>query len=256
MKIRDILGGKTKRRSNRGPRVNRLRQEEFFIKEGGNAFGDVEGFEHGMIPDIMNTIDSVLSKINTKAIPIGSGATPTPGKVSGDLDVIVDKDALAAQFSMEGSPDKDIRKKLRQLYDLAGLQTAQSGVSVHVRVPHGEHAHQVDIMVVPHAELVSKFHVHDILKGSPYKGLNKQLAMAYLAKQQGLKWSAFNGLLNRETNELVSRDVNEIAKILIGKNANGSDLGSLERIIDALGDRGPQVLSDLKNDPAWKELPQ
>ena len=39
---------------------------------------------------ILEEINGVLSKTNTKAIPIGSGATPKSGKMSGDLDMIVD----------------------------------------------------------------------------------------------------------------------------------------------------------------------
>ena len=151
LKIRDILSGTSKRRKRRGSRIKRIRQEDLHLHEGGNIFDGTVGFDHEMIPAIMKTINGVLQKVNATAIPIGSGATPTPGKVSGDLDMIVDVNQLRQEYNMEGEPDKVIRQKLRQTFDLAGLETAQSGTSVHVKVPMGDHAHQVDIMVVPNA---------------------------------------------------------------------------------------------------------
>ena len=54
---------------------------------------------------------------------------------------------------------------------------------------------------------------------------------------------------------LVSDNIDQIAKILIGPNASGKDLGSVEAIIAALGkDAGDAMLSDLRSDPNWKEL--
>ncbi len=252
MKIKDILSGTTKRRAGRGPRVKRLLQKELIIREGGNVFADAQPFAHEMIPNIIATVNKVLSQTGAKAIPIGSGATPTPGKVSGDLDLIVDQDTLAREFKLQDP--KLIRKQLRQVFDLAGLQTGQSGVSVHVRVPMEDHSHQVDIMVVPDAADVSKFHTHSIPQGSPFKGVNKHIAMSYLAKQQGLKWSGFKGLLRREDDSMVSKDVNDVAKILLGPTATANDLGSVEAIMNALPDKGQQMIADLRADPNWKEL--
>ncbi len=101
------------------------------VTEGGNIFADAQPFDHAQIPAIMNQINRVLTKANAKALPIGSGATPTPGKISGDLDMIVDATALAEYF---GAADAtQVRKQLRALFDQAGFQTGQSGVSVHVR---------------------------------------------------------------------------------------------------------------------------
>lgn len=259
MKIRDILGGKHKRRSTRGPRIKRLRQEELALAEGGNIFADAVGFDHELIPSIMKVVNGVLNQVHSVAIPIGSGATPTPGKVSGDLDMIVDVDQLRQEFGMEDEKDPVIRKKLRQVFDLAGLETAQSGTSVHVRVPVGNQAHQVDIMVVPNAANAAKFHTHTIPQGSKWKGVNKQIAMALLAKQQNMLWSPYQGLFNRDANgkkaELISDNIEQIAKTLLGPNASGKDLGSVENIMSALGkERGDQLLADLRADPNWKEL--
>jgi hypothetical protein len=52
-----------------------------YLKEGGNIWPDeTENFDHAIIPDMMKQVNSVISKTGAKALPIGSGATPTPGK--------------------------------------------------------------------------------------------------------------------------------------------------------------------------------
>jgi hypothetical protein len=202
----------------------------------------------------MKQINSVLSKLGVKALPIGSGATPTPGKTSGDLDMIVDADVLADQFK---TPDaKAVRKELRSLFDRAGFQTGQSGVSVHVRTTVGDSAQQVDIMTVPKAEIAQKFHIHDIPKGSPYKGVHKQIALANLAKKQGLLWSAYEGLWTRgpdgKKNKFYTDDLDKIAQTLLGSKATGKDLASLETILAALPDGGKELLQDLEQDKIFQ----
>lgn len=263
MKIADIISGTHKRRIRRGSRIKRIKQRSLFdsvpVKEGGNVFPGTTSFDHEMIPGIMKTINSVLAKTSSKAIPIGSGATPTPGKISGDLDMIVDVNQLKDHFKMPDAKDADIRKKLRQLFDLAGLNTGQSGTSVHVEVPMGDHSHQVDIMVVPNAENAAKFHTHSIPQGSKWKGVNKQIAMAYLAKQKNMLWSPYQGLFNRDANgkkaDLVTDNIDQVAKTLLGPNATGKDIGSVEQIMSALGkEAGDAMLADLRSDPNWKEL--
>jgi hypothetical protein len=226
------------------------------LTEGGNAFPDVEPFDHKKIPAITKQIDKILDKANARALPIGSGATPTPGKQSGDLDVIVDADALANHF--QSTDIKDVRKQLRAMFDAAGFQTAQSGVSVHVRAKVGGQAHQVDIMIVKDAARAAGFHTHSIPQGSPYKGVHKQIMIASLAKEQNLLWSPYEGLFTRDDagkkNNLLTNDIDDIAKTLLGDDAKGSDLGSVESMLAKLPkDRADQLMQRLSQDPAWQK---
>lgn len=227
------------------------------LNEGGNVFSDAEPFDHAQIPAIMKQINSVLTKVGAKALPIGSGATPIPGKKSGDLDMIVDANILANKFNSTDA--KEVRKQLRSLYDQAGFQTGQSGVSVHVRIEVDGAAHQVDIMVVPNADTAQKFHTHSIPTGSKYKGVHKQVAMAALAKEQNLLWSAYEGLYTRgpdgKKNKLFSNDIDKIAKTLLNPTATGKDLGSYESILAALPqDRAEALQAKLEQDPSWQKI--
>jgi len=223
---------------------------------GGNVFQGTSDFDQKDIPEMMAQINPILAKLGIKGHVIGSGATPTPGKMSGDLDVMVDQDAMAQKFGLEGAKPVQIKSALEKLYQDAGFETAKSGVNVHVKVNLDDTAHQVDLMVVPHAEMVSKFHVHDLPKGSPYKGKNKQLAVWWLSKQAGYNWSAFKGLVDAQTKEVVTRDLDEIAKLIIGPNAGAKDLGSVESIMSALPkETANAMLADLKQNKDWSELP-
>jgi len=206
------------------------------IKEGGNIWPDeTEDFDHAIIPAMMKQVNSVLSKTGAKALPIGSGATPTPGKRSGDLDMIADAGKIAEYFGVADA--KAARVELEKLFQQAGFDTKKTGTSVHVKTKVGDAAQQVDIMVVDNGETAQKFHVHDIPKGSPYKGIHKQIVIADLAKANGMKWSPYKGLVNRDTNELVSNNLDEVAKLLLGDNASSKDLGSVESMMAA----NPQV---------------
>lgn len=216
------------------------------LKEGGNIFAGTSDFDHKIIPAMMKQVNSVMDKTGVKALPIGSGATPTPGKISGDLDMIADANSLADFFKVKDV--KSVKAELEKLFQQAGFETRKTGQIVHVKTTVGDTAQQVDIMVVPEGDVAQKFHVHDIPKGSPYKGVHKQMLIADLAKAKGFKWSPYRGLVNRETNELVSNDLDAVAKELLGPNATGKDLGSVESIVQA-NPGAQEIVDKYENNP-------
>lgn len=221
---------------------------------GGNVFQGTSDFDHADIDNILKTVNDSLDGTGIEAIPVGSAATPTPGKKSGDLDVIVDAGAVMAYFDVRDP--KTARKMLNDYISNKGFETKQSGTNVHVRSPNNNSSAQVDIMVVDNAPTVAKFHTHDIPQGSPYKGIHKQLAIAKLSKQQGLLWSAWKGLFKRDekgkASEFISDDLNVIAQTLLGDGARAEDLGSLESILAKLPKvQADALMAELEQDPNW-----
>ena len=231
------------------------------LKEGGNIFSGTTDFDHKLIPDMMKQINSVDKQTGAKILPIGSGATPTPGKISGDLDMIVDAGTLKKHFKIDPADKKanvQVKVELENMFKAAGFETRKSGQIVHVKTNVGDSAQQIDIMVVDDGETAQKFHVHDIPKNSPYKGVHKQMAIAALSKAtttaehpDGFKWSPYKGLVDRTSNELVSNNLDEVAKMLIGPNAKAADLGSVESIVKAMGADGEQFLANMEQNDAW-----
>ena len=247
-----LTGREGAMRYNKTDSDKRYYVKETIIKEGGNIFQGTADFDQKLIPDMMKQINSVMAKTGVKALPIGSGASPQAGKMSGDLDMIADAGQLIKKFN---APDvKTAKVELEKMFQQAGYETKKTGQIVHVKTTVGDVPQQVDIMVVDNGETASKFHVHDIPGGSPYKGVHKQIMIADLAKDAGFKWSPYKGLVSRETNELVSNDLDNIAKQLIGPNATAKDLGSVESIVAKMPS-AKEIIDRQEADPnsAWNK---
>ena len=225
------------------------------LSEGGNVFDGTTDFDHNAIEELLDDVNNkVLKGTGIECIPVGSAATPTPGKRSGDLDVIVDENAVISYFNSKNV--KEAKQQLSDYISKAGYNTKVIGTNVHVQMPLGTESHQLDIMVVSDAAQTAKFHTHNIPDNSPYKGIHKQLAISKIAKSKGLLWSAWKGLFKRneqgKAGEFISNDLNKIAQVLLGNNRNAADLGSLESILATLPkDQADALLAELQQDRNW-----
>ena len=85
------------------------------------------------------------------------------------------------------------------------------------------------------------------LKGSgdntPYKGQHRMILISSIAKAQGYKFSSGAGLVDRITNQTISKNPDEIAKTLMGDSATAKDMDSVETII-----------AKIKTDPNYENL--
>ena len=199
--------------------------------EGGNVFKDDAG---SVLTVRINKADVLLTvqwleKIT--GLELTDYMLGTTGKkmTSGDLDLAVDANAvdknefanrLAEYIKKQGGDPKQWIKK--------------SGVSVHFKTPiKGDEANgyvQSDFMFGEPQWM--KWSMTGGREGSELKGSHRHVILASIAKARGMKWSFQNGLVNRETNEVISRDPNEIAKKLLGQTATPKNLEDPEAIID------------------------
>jgi hypothetical protein len=222
---------------------------------GGNVFKDVTPFDHKQIPEIESRLNSVLTTLSVRAIPFGSVAKPTPGKVSGDYDTMVDENFLSRYFG-EKNP-RNIRKTLKDRFTDAGYEATLNGIAVHVKVPVEDKFYQADVMVVPNTLSISQFHIHDIPKGSPYKGVHKHLALFYVARSKGLLWSAFQGLYTRNSDgsrgDFITYNPEKVAYLLFGTKADKNSLNSFEDIVRSMPEKDvEEMIEFFKTDPSWK----
>jgi hypothetical protein len=189
--------------------------------EGGNVFKTAEGqpattriARENVVPTVqwleqltgLNLVDNMLGSTGRK-------------ETSGDLDLGIDetkitKDVLIQQLLKRGIKAEDIRK---------------SGDSVHVKTPIlGDAANgfvQTDFMFGD-----PEFQKFALNTGeSDYKGVHRAILLASIAKAQGMKWSYKNGLVDRDSNEIITKNPQEIAQNLI--NGNAADLSSVESIV-------------------------
>lgn len=210
------------------------------IKEGGNVFKDKKTGEEFTQrinqSDVIPTVKWLESQTGLKLTDNMLGTTGKKAS-SGDLDLGVDesqisKDELVAKLlTIKGVSKDDVKK---------------SGSNVHLKTPIGGDPSngfvQTDFMFGDPEWM--KFSMQGGGHNSPYRGTHKHILLASVAKAtkseerpEGMKWSYLNGLVDRATNETVSKDPDTIANILLGPGHSGSDLSNVETIINAIKDR-------------------
>ena len=207
---------------------------------GGNVFKAQDGQPSTQRINRDDVLPTVKWLENLTGLSLADNMLGTTGKKesSGDLDLsvdanIIDKDHLIGQLKKQGFTPADIKK---------------SGDNVHLKTPINGDPNQgyvqTDFMFGNPSW--QKFSLQGSSDGSPYKGMHRQLLLASIAKALGYKWSYKYGLVNRDTNEIVSQDPEVIAKMLI--YGTPQDLGSVESIIDKIKKRPDyeQLVHDAK----------
>lgn len=233
------------------------------LLEGGNIWPDVEtGFDPSVVgKPLAATTQKYLDPLGVTLQVIGSAYSPrydAQGNVvpSNDLDAMVDLPTLMQFFKTKDG--KTTRKELANYLKEKGVDVYQAGVTVHSKIPMNGKFYQVDIKTVNNADRVAQFHRHEIPKGSPYKGVNKQLVMNALASSQRMLWSPDEGLYARDAAgkkaELLSDDWDTIAQYLLGKGATGKDLGSVESIMAKIPDpkRKEEIMNMARSGTSWQ----
>lgn len=187
---------------------------------------------------------------------------------SGDVDVFVDADRLKAKLGLEPeADDKAVRQALAAVMSKR-FPTLQIGKNVHIGLPTGNEIEglptyfQVDLMTMKNAHDIGQHHEHDYsIKDSPYKGVDQQLAVASLVNTipghppRTFQYDGFGGALKkRDTGEVITHNVDKLAKLIIGPNATADDLGSVESIIQAVGGINSPRLAQFRDDMAKKGI--
>lgn len=212
------------------------------LKEGGNVFKDADKniltkrINQADVDPTLKWLEQVLQidLVNNKLGTTGRRDT------SGDLDIAVDQ----AKYSKD-----DLVAKLSAWCKQHNLNPKEwikkSGISVHFKTPiNGDDKQgyvQTDLMFGEPSWMA--WSLRGAYGDSPFKGMHRQVLMSSLAKVNGLTWSPNKGLLNRETKEIVSKDADEIARMLLGNGAKKDDLEDVESII-----------AFIKNHPNYNEL--
>jgi hypothetical protein len=235
-------------------------------EKGSKIFGDTVPFQKKHSDELKAKMDKYLAKLGLQSVMVGSNSDPDkdPEDTASDLDTMVDLDHIIQQFNPQpvdkkDTVDKAARRALASAIQEMGLQTSQAGVNVFVRLPYGPNAHQIDLECIRKVAKVSRYHQHRIPRGSPYKGVSKQLMIASLAKQKGYVYSAWEGLYIRtpenKKGDLVADDWDEIAERLVGVK-DGNRLSSVESIMQSLPPEQAQaLLAHVQQDKNWVQKP-
>jgi len=229
-----------------------------FIVEGGNVFKGADGqplTQRIRQTDVKPTIawlEELLPGLDLQNNTLGStGIKDT----SGDLDIAVDsaavtKEQLVARLSQWAvshgfKPEEWVKK---------------TGTAVHFKTPvvgrPDQGYVQTDFMFLQNVPW-SKFVLGAMPADSQYKGRERNVLMNSIAKSMGYKLNQIAGIADRATNQLISDDPDQVAKMLLNKQATRDNLASVESILDALA-RDPkrdQKLADFRAHMEREGLP-
>jgi len=166
-------------------------------------------------------IDFSMDK-DEEGVPVKWLGTTGRKADSGDLDLSVDAREI---------DKKELAAKLTSVFGKDSVKL--SGDSVHLKTPiNGDPAQgfaQTDFMFSDDPTW-QQFSVRGGLPDSPYKGEHRHILLASIARARGFKYSYKNGLVNPETDEVITKDPNKIAKDLLGQTATANDIKSVESI--------------------------
>lgn len=210
------------------------------LREGGNVFKDKKtGEELTQRINQADVLPTVQWLENQTGLDLVSNMLGTTGKKasSGDLDLGVDETKI--------SKDELVAKLLR-IKDVTKDDVKKSGSNVHLKTPiAGDPSNgfvQTDFMFGRPEWM--KFSMQGGGHNSSYRGIHKHILLASIAKAtkteqspEGMKWSYLNGLVDRATNQTISKDPQEIADILLGSGHSGQDLSNVEAIVNAIKDK-------------------
>lgn len=200
--------------------------------EGGLVFKGEDGQPvTGRInqADIDPTIDwlEAITGLPHKDMKLGSTGIKSS---SGDMDIAVDKDKVSKDdlvakltaWVQKTHPDDDPKNWIRK-----------SGINVHFKTPiQGTDMKgfvQTDFMF-GEPEFM-KFAMKGFGDDVKYKGKHRAILISSIAKFHGYKFNSQTGLVDRITNKSISKNPDEIAKYLLGDNAKGTDLDSVDTIV-------------------------
>lgn len=203
------------------------------VMEGGNVFKDSNGnplTQRINQTDVKTTIAWLerLTGIDLQDNTLGStGRKPT----SGDLDLAVDantvnKDQFVQRLMSWATANKLDPKEW----------VKKSGISVHLRTPINGRPDlgfvQTDFMFLKNVPF-SKF-ILSASGNSQYRGQDRNILINSIAKSMGLKLNQNAGLQDRTTNDVLTDDPDQIAKMLLNNKATRADLETVESIVAAL----------------------
>jgi len=197
------------------------------LLEGGNVFKNEKGeplTQRINLADIKPTVKWLEGLTGLNLVDNMLGTTGRKA-TSGDLDLGVDetkidKQTLINVLMRKGIKAEDLRK---------------SGDSVHLKTPINGDAKngyvQTDFMFTSDTKW-QQFSLTGSPEGSVFKGLHRHILLASIAKANGLKWSNKYGLISRTSNEVITKDPAEVARILV--NGTVKDIATVEGIINKI----------------------
>jgi len=213
------------------------------LSEGGNVFKDVEGvprtrrIQKNEIAPTVSWLEKITGQDFTSekdpldGLPLFWAGTTGRKADSGDIDLIVD----ANKISKEQLQQRLIDWARKQGVDPSEY-IRKTGVSVHFFSAIGGDPSngfaQTDFMFSSKPRWTAF-----VLRSDPnsaFKGASRNVLINSMAKSMGYKLNQNDGIADRTTNNIITDDPDQVARMLLNPTASARDLYSVERIMRAL----------------------
>jgi len=213
----------------------------------GNVFKDGEGQSRTQRINQGDVESTVKYLEGITGLPLTDNMLGTTGRKpsSGDLDLAVDEKTTSKS---------QLESKLKAYAEKSGLENAvaKSGISVHFLTPiNGDPDNgyvQTDFMFGDPEWM--KFAMAGEYGDDGIRGQHRHILLNSIGKArvsdeypQGLKWSFNKGLVDRATEEVITKDPNTIAKMLLGQTATAEIAMSF-----------PKIMNFIKKLPNYEDL--
>ncbi len=252
---------------------------DLILTEGGNEFKLADGSnatkQNASTEQAKATADALGKEIDIDLLSRLAGSVIYPGAETGDADAILDpKDFIDVDPNANAKETQNqFRQWLAQRLQKAGYQElakkantdtagkyykiSGDGLTVSVPIPDSNEWFQVDLDIAEPGEgkfsLWSKRGEPNPLgtpKDTRAKGAYRHILLATIGSTivnqdhpQGLSWSFKNGLFDRMTKQTLTKDPDEIAKILF--NGTASDLDNITAILAKFKQANPTQYNDV-----------
>ena len=203
------------------------------LTEGGNVFRDAQGQPRTQRINLADIAPTVAWLERVTGLELQNNLLGSTGlkPSSGDLDIGINSTEINKEEFYQQLVDY-----VTQHGQSASDWVRKSGVSVHFLTPIRGRADtgfvQTDFMFMPNLDF-SRF----ILRQDPnssYKGATRNVLINSMAKALGYKLNQTAGISDRASNQLITDDPNEVARLLLNPKATAQDLASVEAILAAL----------------------
>lgn len=194
----------------------------------GNIFKDTKPITQQIHSLTLDKLSSIMPS-GLHLYPFGSAGKKS---MSLDMDFFVESTELKTLFNTIN--DQESKKQLKLYFESKHIEVKLSGISLHIKFPvYLDYFIQIDFMIVNNAEMLSKLHDHtynsDTDNGKLIVSLWSELAKL---KNPNFKISPYRGLVDRTTDQLITNDRDQIAKLILSESAAGTDISSVNAILN------------------------
>lgn len=241
------------------PRTFTFESKGVSLLEGGNAFKDPVTKQpltkqDASTQEVHAAVKALEKRMGIPLFKHLTGSAIYANKSTGDGDVVLDPvDYIQVDPNEDAKANQNrFREWLTSKLLGAGFKDSEfkkggDGLTVMAPIPNSKEFLQIDLDIAePNEGKFSRWSK----RGEPAtgaKGAFRHILKSAIARavNPNWKWSFKGGLVDDSTGQTVSKDPDQVAKLLLGKTAKASDLDNIQAILAKLKQARPEAYQEI-----------